>query len=53
MYRIPASYHQYITNEFRRHWAYGRAKPSEAQLQYIIKEVYSKYPIPAGSKELK
>lgn len=46
-YRLPAAYHQAITQEFRRLWPYGqRDKPNPAQLLEIMIKVYSKYPIP-------
>jgi RHS repeat-associated protein len=50
-YQIPAAYHQYITNEFRKWWGYGKGKPDLAYLRYILVQVYEKYPIPPGSKE--
>ena len=46
--RIPAAYHQLITNEFRSYgFGYNRGKgmPKHEDLLRIIKEVYSKYPI--------
>jgi hypothetical protein len=49
-YYIPAPYHQYITNEFRQWWAYGQGKPTPEHLQYIMNQVYTKYPIPQGSE---
>lgn len=46
-YRLQAAYHQAITQEFRRLWSYGRGTvPSPAELQGMLTEVYSKYPIP-------
>jgi RHS repeat-associated protein len=50
-YNIPASYHQYITNEFRQLWAYGRPRPNATQLQNIINQVYLLYPIPPGTEQ--
>ncbi len=50
-YSIPASYHQYITNEFRQLWAYGRPRPNATQLQNIINQVYLLYPIPPGTEQ--
>ncbi len=43
--RIPASYHQLITNEFRRLWPYGQRPPGEAQLKWIVQQVYKRFPI--------
>jgi hypothetical protein len=47
-FRIPVAYHKAITREFRRQWEHGnpKGKPSPAQLQQILVEVYSAYPIP-------
>jgi hypothetical protein len=45
-FRLPAPYHQLITNAFRRRWPYGQEKPSEAQAKNIMLLVYSEYPIP-------
>jgi len=46
-YRLPSSYHQAITQEFRRLWTYGQGRtPEPPELQRILLEVYSKYPIP-------
>jgi hypothetical protein len=46
-YRIPMAYHLAITQEFRRHWSYGRGdKPDPEQRMEIMIKVYSKYPIP-------
>jgi hypothetical protein len=45
-FRLPAPYHQLITNAFRRRWSYGNEKPSEAQAKDIMLKVYSEYPIP-------
>jgi hypothetical protein len=50
-YEINASYHQYITNEFRQLWAYGKNRmPSPQELNYILEQVYLKYPIPPNSR---
>ena len=43
---LDASYHQVITNEFRALWPYGKGVPSATELQDIMKQVYSKYPLP-------
>jgi RHS repeat-associated protein len=44
--RIPAAYHQLITNEFRHLWPYGSGVPSAEKLGQILKAVYSKLPLP-------
>jgi hypothetical protein len=45
-YRLPADYHQLITNAFRRLHPYGQPRPSAERAQEIIREVYLEYPIP-------
>lgn len=45
---LNGSYHQVITNEFRALWPYGKGVPSATELQNIMKQVYSKYPLPPG-----
>lgn len=46
-YRLHSAYHQAITQEFRGQWAYGQStRPNRDQLQQILLDVYSKYPIP-------
>lgn len=45
---LDASYHQVITNELRALWPYGKGVPSATELQNIMKQVYSKYPLPPG-----
>ncbi len=45
-YRVPAPYHQLITNAFRREWGYGRPKPDEQRARDSMLRVYSEYPIP-------
>lgn len=45
---LDAAYHQMITNEFRSLWGYGNGLPSATELQNIMKQVYSKYPLPPG-----
>lgn len=45
---INAAYHQMITNEFRSLWPYGKGIPSPAQLNEILMNVYSKYPLPGN-----
>jgi RHS repeat-associated protein len=46
MVRIPAAYHQLITNAFRAEYAYGQALPTAERLMQIVINVYSRYPIP-------
>ena len=43
---LDASYHQVITNEFRSLWPYGNGVPSATELENIMNQVYSKYPLP-------
>ena len=43
--RIPAAYHQRITNAFREAAPYGRARPAASQVKRIMNDVYRKYPI--------
>jgi hypothetical protein len=45
-YRLPAAYHQLLTNAFRQHWSYGRDKPPPEKAQELMLKVYSDYPIP-------
>lgn len=45
-YRVPAPYHQLITNAFRRQWNYGKGTPREEVAKEIMMKVYSEYPIP-------
>jgi len=45
-FRLPAAYHQLLTNAFRQHWGYGRGKPPPEKAQQIMLEVYSQFPIP-------
>jgi RHS repeat-associated protein len=44
--RIPAAYHQLITNEFRRLAPYGQKLPTGDALIEVLKAVYSTYPLP-------
>ena len=44
--RINAAYHQLITNAFRTEWAYGKGIPSPERLAEILRDVYSKFPLP-------
>lgn len=44
--RLPAAYHQLITNEFRSLWEYGQGTPALNKLNEILKQVYRKYPLP-------
>jgi RHS repeat-associated protein len=43
---LDAAYHQQITNEFRRQWPYGGARPDAQQLDEVMQKVYEKYPLP-------
>jgi hypothetical protein len=45
-YRLPAAYHQLVTNAFRRLHPYGRPKPQAWEVQSFMLQVYSEYPIP-------
>ncbi len=45
--RIPAPYHQVITNEFRSLRGYGLGYPSQSELEAIKNSVYSKFPLPS------
>ncbi len=45
---LDGAYHQVITNEFRTLWPYGKGIPSALELQNIMEQVYSKYPLPPG-----
>ncbi|WP_052188211.1 FG-GAP-like repeat-containing protein [Cellulophaga sp. Hel_I_12] len=45
---LDGAYHQVITNEFRALWSYGKNVPSSTELQKIMKQVYTKYPLPPG-----
>lgn len=46
MFRVPAAYHQLITNAFREHYPYGQPKPNAGDAQIIMMKVYARYPIP-------
>ena len=46
--KLDAAYHQLITNEFRRLAPYGGARPSPARVEQIMKQVYSKFPLPGS-----
>lgn len=46
MFRLPAGYHQLITNAFREQYAYGRPRPNAEDAQAIMMKVYAQYPIP-------
>ena len=43
---IPRSYHRSITNAFRQLAPYGRTIPSPEDVVRIMKQVYSKFPLP-------
>jgi hypothetical protein len=45
-FRLPAPYHQLITNAFREEHPYGRPPPGVEEARRIMLKVYSKYPIP-------
>ncbi len=45
-FRIPATYHQLLTNAFRALHPYGSPRPSEQRAQEIMLKVYSQFPIP-------
>jgi hypothetical protein len=45
---LNGAYHQVITNEFRSLWSYGLGPVSEQRMLEIMKQVYSKYPLPQG-----
>jgi hypothetical protein len=45
-YRLPAAYHQLLTNAFRRKHPYGQKPPNEVRVREIMMEVYSEHPIP-------
>jgi hypothetical protein len=44
--RLPAAYHQLMTNAFRQAWKYGKRVPTAEELTEILKQIYSKYPLP-------
>ena len=44
--RIPSAYHQWITNAFRREYAYGQSPPDPAELKEIMQKVYQQFPLP-------
>jgi hypothetical protein len=44
--RLPASYHQLITNAFRKLWSYGQDPPMAEELGEILEDVYSRFPLP-------
>ncbi|QRK11218.1 hypothetical protein JQX13_14760 [Archangium violaceum] len=45
-YRVPAPYHQLVTNAFRARWAYGRNTPTPEEARQIMMKVYAEFPIP-------
>ena len=45
---LDGAYHQVITNEFRAIRPYGLGPVNEAQRLQIMKDVYSKFPLPPG-----
>lgn len=44
--KVDPAYHQLITNEFRRAYAYNSKVPDLEVQEEIMKKVYSKYPLP-------
>jgi hypothetical protein len=44
--KLPAAYHQLITNAFREAWPYGAGQPNPQTLINIVRKVYSSYPLP-------
>ena len=44
--QIDASYHQMITNEFRKHHPFGIGPLNEIERRAIMQEVYMEYPLP-------
>jgi RHS repeat-associated protein len=51
MVELPAAYHQYITNAFRKYWEYGQGEfPNPATLRQIMDKVYRQFPIPPHSQ---
>lgn len=45
--KLPAAYHQLITNEFRRLAPYGqKIERTAEEVGRIVQQVYSKYPLP-------
>ena len=45
-FKLPAPYHQLITNAFRQRWEYGRSPPDPQVAQQIMMKVYADHPIP-------
>ena len=44
---LPAAYHQWVTNAFRRAWAYGQGIwPNAQELAEIMAQVYGEFPLP-------
>jgi RHS repeat-associated protein len=43
--RLPASYHQMITNAFRSAAPYGHPPPAEERIHQIMRDIYARYPI--------
>jgi hypothetical protein len=43
--RIPAPYHQLITNQFEQTWSWRSGMPNDQQLVTVLRKVYDKYPI--------
>ncbi len=47
--RIDPAYHQLITNAFRAAWPYGQQRPTPTQLQQILWDVYTRFPLPPNA----
>lgn len=45
---LDGAYHQIITNEFRSLYPYGQGALDEAERLIIMKQVYTKFPLPPG-----
>jgi hypothetical protein len=45
-FRLPKAYHYAVTQEFRARWPHGQEAPRAKELQNILIQVYSRYPIP-------
>ena len=43
--RVNPAYHQWITNAFRKAWAYGKGPASAAEAWEIITDVYTALPV--------
>jgi len=43
--KLPAAYHQLITNLFRKKFPYGLPRPSPEIVEPILKKIYDKLPV--------